>query len=320
MQVDDVRRRRRRRRAGLRVDAGSRRSADDRRRRRSRARDGDHDRSRAQRFTSAYARDTRRAPRSASPHVTDPPAPESNRRRRRRRSPASSNPSSRRPSSASSRSRRDTGPSCTPSCSTGSCRRSRSSDRRNPSSPCTSCRGRRATPGPGTQRPPMHASVELGQSAALEHGGPMLTVIVLVPTVPCASVALTRPCGVPPPSVAGALKPYGWVMQRLDQRAVDAELDLGDRRVVGRGRVDRKPGHHVRALLRGRDRDDRRRRRAGAEQRRQRRERVLGRAAVHAARVDLVVGAAARVAHRADAVDAVAAARIRFVLEVPAPV
>src|SRR3569833_3432567 len=58
----------------------------------------------------------------------------------------------------------------------------------------------------------MHASVEFGQSAALWHGGPMLTVIVLVAAVPCPSYAVTATVCGPSPSGAGALNPYGWVI------------------------------------------------------------------------------------------------------------
>src|SRR3569833_2005574 len=58
----------------------------------------------------------------------------------------------------------------------------------------------------------MHASVEFGQSAAPWHGGPLLTVIVLVPAAPCPSYAVTATVCGPSPSVAGALNPYGWVI------------------------------------------------------------------------------------------------------------
>jgi hypothetical protein len=70
-----------------------------------------------------------------------------------------------------------------------------------------------STPGPGTQRPSIHASVVFGHISALVHGGPIVTITVAVPGVPCASVAVTSTVCGPAASVAGALNANGPVIK-----------------------------------------------------------------------------------------------------------
>src|SRR5262249_37355416 len=65
------------------------------------------------------------------------------------------------------------------------------------------------TPGPGTQRPPMHVSVLLAQSDGFWHGGPMFTSIAIVPTAPWTSVAVTSTWCMPSARSDGALNAYG---------------------------------------------------------------------------------------------------------------